>query len=160
MFSPNKRPKNHDFRRFFPSARQLVRRFRSQAAWRIGPGNARSGSTRSPRPASSSPLRRAASSAAQASTPCPTEDPDRARIVGIWGRLADEIMQCRAASWCLRTPPGRQSTCYKMLRCPVVSKIRRAMFSAQGNMNWEVTSKSRRPLVGLSQNSPICSRTS
>jgi hypothetical protein len=33
---------------FVPGARQLVRRFRSQAASRIGPGTARSGRTRSP----------------------------------------------------------------------------------------------------------------
>ena len=52
-----------------PSARQLVRRLRYQAALRIGSGNARSGSTRSRRQASSSPLRRAASSTAKASTP-------------------------------------------------------------------------------------------
>ena len=77
----------------------------------------------------------------------PNEDPDRALIVGIWGRLVDEIMQCYAESWFLLTPPGSQSTCYKMLRCPVVSKVQRAMFSAQGNMNAEVTSKSRRALL-------------
>jgi hypothetical protein len=50
----------------------------------------------------------------------PTEDPDRALIVGIWGRLANEIMQCRAESWFLLTPPGRQSTCYEMLHIPRV----------------------------------------
>ena len=42
-----------------PSARQLVRRYRDQAALRIGSGNARSGSARSRRQSSSSPLRRA-----------------------------------------------------------------------------------------------------
>ena len=51
------------------SARQLVRRFCGQAALSLGSGNARSGSTRSRRQASSSPLRRAASSTARASTP-------------------------------------------------------------------------------------------
>ncbi len=56
--------------KIFPVARQLVRRFRDQAALRIGSGNARSGSARSRRQPSSSPLRRAASSAAKASTPC------------------------------------------------------------------------------------------
>src|SRR5208282_2440316 len=53
----------------FPSARQLVRRFRDQAALRTGSGNLCSGSVRSRRQVSSSPLRRAASSAAKASTP-------------------------------------------------------------------------------------------
>ena len=57
-------------------------------------------------------------------------------------------MQCRAESWFLLTPPGRQSTCYEMLHNPVVSKIQRAMFSAQGNMSSEVTPKSRLALVG------------
>jgi len=52
-----------------------------------------------------------------------------------------------AAHDLLLTPPGRQSTCYKMLRCPVVSKVQRAMFSAQGNMSSEVTSKSHLALV-------------
>jgi hypothetical protein len=47
-----------------------VRRFRDQAALRTGPGNLCSGSARSRRQASSSPFRRAASSAAKASTPC------------------------------------------------------------------------------------------
>ena len=54
---------------FIASARQLVRRFRDQAALRTGSGNL-SGSARSRRQASSSPFRRAASSAARASTPC------------------------------------------------------------------------------------------
>src|SRR5208337_2090171 len=54
----------------FPGARQLVRRFRDQAALRTGSGNARSGRAPSRRQASSSPFRRAASSAAKASTPC------------------------------------------------------------------------------------------
>ena len=53
-----------------PGARQLVRRFRDQAALRTGSGNARSGRAPSRRQASSSPFRRAASSAAKASTPC------------------------------------------------------------------------------------------
>ena len=53
-----------------PSARQLVRRFRDQAALRTGSGNLCSGRTPSRRQASSSPFRRAASSAAKASTPC------------------------------------------------------------------------------------------
>ena len=56
--------------RIFPGARQLVRRFRDQAALRTGSGNARSGRAPSRRQASSSPFRRAASSAAKASTPC------------------------------------------------------------------------------------------
>ena len=55
---------------FFSCARQLVRRFRDQAALRTGSGNARSGRAPSRRQASSSPFRRAASSAAKASTPC------------------------------------------------------------------------------------------
>src|SRR5208337_323200 len=55
---------------FFPSARQLVRRLRDQAALRTGAGNACAGSARSRRQSSSSPLRRAASSAAKANTPC------------------------------------------------------------------------------------------
>ena len=54
----------------FPGARQLVCRFRDQAALRTGSGNARSGRAPSRRQASSSPFRRAASSAAKASTPC------------------------------------------------------------------------------------------
>src|SRR5208337_399640 len=54
---------------FFLNARQLVRWFRDQAALRTGSGNLCSGSARSRRQASSSPLRRAASSAAKASTP-------------------------------------------------------------------------------------------
>ena len=53
-----------------PGARQLVRRFRDQAALRTGSGNARPGRAPSRRQASSSPFRRAASSAAKASTPC------------------------------------------------------------------------------------------
>src|SRR5271166_4267463 len=56
--------------RQLPSARQLVRRFRDQAALRTGSGNLCSGRTPSRRQASSSPFRRAASSAAKASTPC------------------------------------------------------------------------------------------
>ena len=56
--------------KFSLRARQLVRRFRDQAALRTGSGNARSGRTPSRRQASSSPFRRAASSAARASTPC------------------------------------------------------------------------------------------
>src|SRR5271157_5877810 len=58
-----------NIKRRFPSARQLVRRFRDQAALRTGSGNLCSGSVRSRRQVSSSPLRRAASSAAKASTP-------------------------------------------------------------------------------------------
>ena len=54
----------------FLSARQLVRRFRDQAALRTGSGNLCSGRTPSRRQASSSPFHRAASSAAKASTPC------------------------------------------------------------------------------------------
>ncbi len=54
----------------FPSARQLVRWFGNQAALQTGSGNLCSGSARSRRQASSSPFRRAASSAAKASTPC------------------------------------------------------------------------------------------
>ena len=54
----------------FAYARQLVRRFRDQAAMRTGSGNLCSGRTPSRRQASSSPFRRAASSAAKASTPC------------------------------------------------------------------------------------------
>ena len=53
-----------------PAARQLVRRFRDQAALRTGSGNARSGRAPSRRQASSSPFRRAPSTAAKASTPC------------------------------------------------------------------------------------------
>ena len=53
-----------------PSARQLVRWFGDQAALQTGSGNLCSGSARSRRQALSSPLRRAASSAAKASTPC------------------------------------------------------------------------------------------
>ena len=56
-------------RPLLPGARQVVRRLGDQAALRIGAGNGRSGSTRSRRHSSSSPLRRAASSAAKASTP-------------------------------------------------------------------------------------------
>ena len=55
---------------YSPGARQLVRRFRDQAALRTGSGNAHSGRAPSRRQASSSPFRRAASSAAKASTPC------------------------------------------------------------------------------------------
>ncbi len=53
-----------------PGARQLVRRFRDQAAGSSASGNVRSGSVRSARQTTSSPLRRAASIAAKASTPC------------------------------------------------------------------------------------------
>ena len=52
-----------------PSARQLVRRFGDQAAWRTGSGNGRSGNSRTRRHSSSSPFRLAASNAAKASTP-------------------------------------------------------------------------------------------
>ena len=52
-----------------PGARQLVRQFRRQAACSINSGSGRSGSARFRRQASSSPLRRAASKAANASTP-------------------------------------------------------------------------------------------
>src|SRR5208337_1803364 len=55
---------------FFASARQLVRWFGDQAALQTGSGNLCSGSARSRRQALSSPFRRAASSAAKASTPC------------------------------------------------------------------------------------------
>jgi len=51
-------------------ARQLVRRFRDQAACPIDSANARSGNARSRRQLLSSPLRRAASNGANASTPC------------------------------------------------------------------------------------------
>src|SRR4051794_6598898 len=54
---------------FLPGVRQLVRRFRDQAAIPIGSGKGRSGSARSWRQASSSPLHRAASNAANANTP-------------------------------------------------------------------------------------------
>jgi len=66
----------NDYRRFLrnfskmPSARQLVRWFGDQAALQTGSGNLCSGSARSRRQSLSSPLRRAASSAAKASTPC------------------------------------------------------------------------------------------
>jgi len=53
----------------FPGVRQLVLRFRDQAAIPIGSGKGRSGSARSWRQASSSPLHRAASIAANANTP-------------------------------------------------------------------------------------------
>jgi len=61
-------------------------------------------------------------------------------IVGIRRR-------CRAPSWVQHSPPGRRSTCYEMLRFPVFSKVWRAMFSAQVNMNSEFTSIPRPALV-------------
>ena len=64
------RSRSRSRKRFNPSARQLVRWFHDQAALRTGSGNLCSGSARSRRQASSSPLRCAASSAAKASTPC------------------------------------------------------------------------------------------
>src|SRR5208337_1315076 len=57
-------------KKYFASARQLVRWFGDQAALQTGSGNLCSGSARSRRQALSSPFRRAASSAAKASTPC------------------------------------------------------------------------------------------
>ena len=63
--SPTKKTRLSATYHKLPSARQLVRRYRDQAALRIGSGNARSGSARSRRQSSSSPLRRAASSAAR-----------------------------------------------------------------------------------------------
>jgi hypothetical protein len=73
--------------RKFPGARQLVRRSGDQAALRIGSGNGRSGSSRTRRHSSSSPLRRAASRAAKASTP--------------WG---DQLIP-----WCLQRADTAQS---------------------------------------------------
>ncbi len=64
-----------------------------------------------------------------------------------WPRESVPAPPAPAGHDLLLTPPGRRSTCYKMLRCPVVSKVQRTMFSAQGNMNSEVTSKSRLALV-------------
>ena len=66
-------PQNRELWRKYtkmPGARQLVRRFRDQAAGSSASGNVRSGSVRSSRQTTSSPLRRAASIAAKASTPC------------------------------------------------------------------------------------------
>ena len=54
----------------FLSLAKSVCRFRDQAALRTGSGNTYPGSALSRRQPSSSPLRRAASSAAKASTPC------------------------------------------------------------------------------------------
>ena len=56
-------------RQISPGVRQLVRRVRDQAALSIGSGKGRSGSARSWRQASSSPLHLAASNAANANTP-------------------------------------------------------------------------------------------
>ena len=65
----------------FPSARQMVRRSRNQAALGTGPGNIRSGRTRPQ------------TSFAHALPTSHIEDPDLALIVGVWDRLADE---CKA----------------------------------------------------------------
>jgi len=72
--------------------------------------------------------------------PRPTSHVPRPMIVGIRRR-------CRAPSWVQHSPPGRRSTCYEMLRFPVFSKVWRAMFSAQVNMNSEFTSIPRPALV-------------
>ncbi len=118
--------------RVFPSARQL-------ASWCAG--------SALKRPRESVPA-----------TPAPAvHDPDAKRRVrycvaplpaqhGQGQYALKRPTHCWVLTTCRLTPPGRQSTCYEMLHNPVVSKIQSAVFSAQGNRNSEVTSKSRRPL--------------